>query len=475
MSAVLPSTEMQKVAPRRRAGAMPSRPRILFVAMQSSIHAARWIDCIADLGWDLHIFGMDDHPPNPNLRAVTLHMPVPGVNAPPPRPPLRDRVLNLAWRLRHDPRSAIASVERRLREALRQRSPAPSEPPKLTTRYFVPDDFSPELSETVPLGATGRTVHRRYAPSVLASVIKLVQPDLIHSMEFQHNAYRVAAARDLIGAEQFPPWLATNWGSDIYLFGREPEHAAEIRRVLAAADLYSCECHRDLGLARDFGYAGPDLPVLPNSGGMDLDYIARLRDPAPPSRRKLIMIKGYDHFAGRAMTSLAVLEHFQEKLRGYEVVLFSSGARPRARALELRASGRLNIRVIDWATHEEILRHFGRARLYMGISISDAISTSVLEAMAMGAFPIQTNTSCCEEWFTGGVGGFAIPPDDFALICDRFGRALEDDALVDNAAAVNLATVRARLALEVIVPQVQAFYRQAFEHLGAKAAGRQGA
>ena len=61
--------------------------------------------------------------------------------------------------------------------------------------------------------------------------------------------------------------------------------------------------------------------------------------------------------------------------------------------------------MIDFAEHEEIMWNFGQSRIYLGISISDAISTSVLESMAMGCFPIQTNTSCCEEWFEfiGGV------------------------------------------------------------------------
>ncbi len=293
-------------------------------------------------------------------------------------------------------------------------------------------------------------------------------------MEFQHNAYRVLAARSLVAGAKFPPWLATNYGSDIYLFGHDPLHAAEIRRVLAAADLYSCECHRDLSLARDFGYQGPDLPVLPNSGAMDMAHIAALRGAEPPSRRKLIMVKGYQHFAGRALTALSVLERLSPKLEGYTVVLYSMTAETRARALQLQASGIFDIKLIDWASHDEILRHFGRARFYLGISLSDAISTSVLEAMAMGAFPIQTNTSCCEEWFEDGVSGFAVPPDDVDLISERVVRALEDDALVDRAAEINLATIRSRLSEEVIKPRVIDFYHQAFTHLQRQTADAPG-
>jgi len=208
--------------------------------------------------------------------------------------------------------------------------------------------------------------------------------------------------------------------------------------------------------------------VLPNSGAIEMAQIAALRDPSPPSRRKQIMVKGYDHFAGRAMTSLAVLEYLQEKLRGYTVVLYSAGRRPRARALQLKAAGILHIRVIDWATHDQMVQEFGRSRIYLGISIADGISTSVLEAMAMGAFPIQTNTSCCEEWFEDGCGGFSVQPDDFQQICQRVGQALDDNVLVDQAAELNLETIRTRAAKEVIVPRVREFYRLALaERLGS--------
>ncbi len=299
-----------------------------------------------------------------------------------------------------------------------------------------------------------------YGPEVLAALIDQLQPHLIHSMEFQHASYLVLAAKDLVRGPM-PRWLATNWGSDIYHFGKSPEHARQIRRLCKAIDLYSCECHRDLRLGREFGYRGPDLPVIPNSGGINIDRTTSLRGHQPPSKRKLIMVKGYDHFAGRAMTSLAVLERFTTELRDYTIVMFSVGARPRVRALELAASGTLDIKVVDWATHDEILHYFGQARLYLGISASDAISTSVLEAMVMGAFPVQTDTSCCTEWFIPDVSGFAVPVDDFEVICDRFQRALTDDALVDEAAPTNFEIIESRLAIQNFMPKMSAFYTQA--------------
>lgn len=446
------------------------RPRILFVAMHHSVHAARWIEALLDAGFDLHLYPVDPAPPHAYIRGLTFHVPTP------PSPVEAAPSVSISRRaarfLRHvlkDPSDAI----RLLREKLPRHAASPPEPelpPRggnpLRVRPVPFDGDDPQAR--VRLGRpdeSEETIMALHGPQMLAEVIADVQPDLIHSLEFQHNAYLVLAARDLMLAENpsrgFPRWLATNWGSDIYYFGRDEAHARQIRRVCEAVDLYSCECRRDLALGRSFGYQGPELPILANSGGIDVDAAQRLRDQTPPSQRKLIMVKGYDHFAGRAMVSLAVLERFADRLKDYEIVMFSVGARPRARALELKAAGVLNIRVIDLATHDEILECFGRARAYLAVSISDGISTSVLEAMLMGAFPIQTNTSCCEEWFVQGETGFAVSPDDFEEICARFERALTDDTLVDEAAVRNLEIIRSRLDQSVMTPAIRDFYRQA--------------
>jgi glycosyltransferase involved in cell wall biosynthesis len=180
------------------------------------------------------------------------------------------------------------------------------------------------------------------------------------------------------------------------------------------------------------------------------------------------MVKGYDHFAGRALVSLDVLAGMARELKGYEILVYSATGRTHRRVAELRAAGELDIRVLDWCTHDRMLQYFGHARLYLGVSISDGISTSALDAMAMGAFPIQTNTSCCGEWFEDGSGGLLIAPDYPAGIATALRRALAEDALVDRAAELNAGVVRERLAVEVITPKVRDFYDQAFGHLAAR-------
>lgn len=409
-----------------------TKPRILFVGMQSSPHVARWIEMIADRGWDLHLFPINAVPPTDSLCGVTLHRPQFAEPRPedsqerPPPPFARAR----APGLRVEP-FPVALGDIGGIEALR--------------------------AGRVPLGQSGRTAPLMQGPGALAAVIRELKPDLIHSLEFQHAGYLVLQAK-LRTHEPFPLWIATNWGSDIFHFGHDPAHRAEITRMLAEVDFYSCECHRDILLARDFGYTGPVLPVLPNTGGFDLEHIAALGSDVPPSARRCIMVKGYQHFAGRATTTLDVLVSLADRLQDYKIILYSVGHEPLQRAQQLIAQGILNIQIVGAASHDDMLRSFAASRLYIGTSVSDAISTSVLEAMAMGTFPIQTNTSCCEEWFDDGVGGFITTPHDVELIRQRILTALEDDALVDEAARVNAETVRKRLDRAKLAPRMAAFY-----------------
>jgi glycosyltransferase involved in cell wall biosynthesis len=58
---------------------------------------------------------------------------------------------------------------------------------------------------------------------------------------------------------------------------------------------------------------------------------------------------------------------------------------------------------------------FKIAKIYLGCSESDGISTSFLEAISHGVYPIQTNTSCADEWLTKGIRASLVPLDQEAI------------------------------------------------------------
>ncbi|NCO02872.1 MAG: glycosyltransferase [Alphaproteobacteria bacterium] len=302
----------------------------------------------------------------------------------------------------------------------------------------------------------------------LTQTIKFYKPDIIHSLEFQSAGYLCLKARKKIGAS-FPTWIATNWGSDIYLFRHLKDHHATIKEILSLADFYSAECQRDYDISSEIGMRAKPLPVIPNSGGLHLNKIDGLRSEKKTSQRDLIMVKGYQMVFGRTLNILKSLEEVMDviKEKNYRLCFFSVTA-DISLSIELFAEKyALDVEIIPLeqsVPHEQILARQANARCYIGASISDGISTSMLESMAMGAFPIQTCTSCANEWVENGITGFIPECDDISGMASMIKIALTNDDLVDKAAQLNWDTICKRADYKDIAIIAHSFYQTAYNH-----------
>jgi glycosyltransferase involved in cell wall biosynthesis len=387
--------------------------RILFVAMNDSVHTARWISQIADQGWELYLFPVQQRYPHPMLRNITVF----GATI--------RRAAYLDKSVRYLRRSSIP---------------------------FYRDTRESRIAHQVT------DQHKEMA---LLRAIRSIQPDIIHTLEFQHAGYLALNVKKNMG-DKFPTWIATNWGSDIYLFGKLAEHRQPIREVLQNCDYYSCECQRDIQLARDMGFQGQVLPVWPNAGGLKIEHAASFRQPGPVSDRKNIILKGNQGLFGRALVAFQAFRLCQKILKDYTIIVYYASEETSIAARLFMQETGIQVQLIPQSTHEEILSLFGKARIYIGLSISDGISTSLLEAMVMGAFPIQSCTACADEWIAEGESGLLVPPEDPERIAAAIRRVLADDTLVDRAAAINARTAAERLDYSIIKPQVIKMYRDIF-------------
>lgn len=390
--------------------------RILFVAFPGSIHAVRWIRQLSDQGWDIHLFPADNGVLHPEFKNITTY----GFSSFRPRgidPSVRWQQL---WPRRGTSRLSI-----------------------LASR------FSPRLLD--------RSVW-------LARLIRKVKPDIIHSLELQTAGYLTLAARKHFSIdEEFPTWAVTNWGSDVYLYGRLPEYAKKIRAILSACDYYLCECQRDVGLAHSFGLKGEVLPLCPGSGGFEIESMRSMRAPGPTSARRVIALKGYQNWAGRTLVGLRAIEMCADVLQGYTVKIYLGTEDVKLAGDLFTAKTGIPVEMAGiegkLLKNSDILRLHGSARISIGLSISDAISISLLEAMIMGSFPIQSDTSCANEWLTNGESGIIVPAEDPCPVADAIRRAVLDDELVDRAAEINAQVTRERIDTSVIQPQVVEMYK----------------
>lgn len=388
--------------------------KILIVAFTESIHTVRWINQIIDQGWDIRLFSSVDN----GVISSELK---------------KTKVYQTFYSNKYKKNKDV----------------------KITGIPVFSYDFA------IGFRFALKKFFPKYREWYLKWVIKKFKPDIIHSMEIQHAGYLVNEVKKKWKGK-FPKWIVTNWGSDIYFFGQLKEHKPKIREVLSCGDFYSCECQRDVGLAKQFGLKSQILPVFPNSGGFDLKKISVLRQKGKPSLRQTIVLKGYQDMFGRALVGLDALRICGKSLKDYKLIIYSAPLEVTVAAKLLVQSLGLKLKILPLrSSHQEILKAHGQARISIGLSVSDAISTMVLEAMAMGSFPIQTNTSCADEWIENGKTGFLVPPENPEIIAKAIRTALADNQLVDGAAKINLHTIRQRADNKLIKKKIVAFYQDA--------------
>jgi glycosyltransferase involved in cell wall biosynthesis len=309
---------------------------------------------------------------------------------------------------------------------------------------------------TIPIWSLDVILGNRLRGFIVSYISKKHKSDYIHALELNHAGY-IASKASGFGLATNTRIISTNWGSDIYWFQKYERHQKQIIELMKVSHFYSAECHRDLALATKYGFEGKFLEVSPNAGGIPTEFLSR--DLVPPSGRSVILVKGYETFVGRASIALDAISEISNELKDYEVILYSANQKTIRSVRRIRKETNLNIRAIPKKrlTHSEMLNLFGKARAYVGVSLSDGISTSLLEAMAMGAYPIQTNTSCAEEWIEDGITGKLIGPNQ-EEVKNSILHALNNDSLVDQASVVNRQKIEAKCNEEQIKLKSLKFY-----------------
>ncbi len=291
----------------------------------------------------------------------------------------------------------------------------------------------------------------------LKNVYNSIQPNIIHALEIQGAGYLVSSM--LKESKRPDRAIITNWGSDLFFFGQITSERAKIIECLNYFTHYSAECQRDYELALRYEFKGQMLPCMPNGGGIEL---AQITAPSPlSSSRNLLLVKAYGGTFGLGDISIAITERVLEILPDPKVFFYSvtEDLEVKIQALIAKFPGRVEYSTVrKGLSHETLIQKFKIARCYLGMSRSDGISTSFLEAITYGSFPIQTDTSCAAEWINLGVIGLVVSPDEQVQIVTKICEVFLDDNLVDSAQLANNNLAKQYLSFEYLKSISQTFY-----------------
>jgi glycosyltransferase involved in cell wall biosynthesis len=272
--------------------------------------------------------------------------------------------------------------------------------------------------------------------SIALAIIQFVyKPRIIHYQEMQHGGYILLPIKKRLG-KFGGKIIGSTWGSDLKFFAYTSDHFARIQELLLLTDILTGERPDEREELSLFNYSGEFVAPVYISIGSRKDHV---KEPIKPSERKTILIRGYQHDQGRALNALKALETVGDDLNNYTIKIFSTQKSPSVRfpAQILKMRMKLKIELLPQMNHREFLKHFKETRIYIGLSETDGLSTSMVESMEYGAFPIQSENSAANSFIEHTKSGFIVDPWDLPAITQAIKIAIADNDLVDKAAVLN--------------------------------------
>ncbi len=275
----------------------------------------------------------------------------------------------------------------------------------------------------------------------LAKTIRKWKPDIVFSLKMQNDGYTVSEAKNLLGVDFRAKWIHFNWGTDIEFFGKHPdyldEHLPKIKRLLSLCDFHVADCMRDVRQAVNYGFRGRSLGMCLANGGYDLNVLSEIREKVT-KKRDVILIKGRQgSFVGKAFNILEALHRIPHVASHYKIKVIMSDSETRGAANILSQIDKIKYEVLPRLPYQELLALFATSRMAISASDVDGTPSFLTEAMAMGALPIHSDMDSVREWITDGENGLLFQVDDITALASCIERAHGDEHLIESARAIN--------------------------------------
>lgn len=425
-------------------------PRILFIGFPETSHTTSWIELLTGTGFEARLFGLPSGLP-PKDFPFPSYATIPVGSVDPARqitqvfPPVSEngQLLQSALRL-------------------------------MTTITGRPGGRVRRLVHSGLSGLAGRM--ENHWPSsleaALARVIRDWRPDIIHTLGFEPSAYFYLRTRDEYDLHGIGRWVAqARGGPDLDLYRHLPEKMAQICDVFEACDHFICDNEQNYAFAFDNGLdhtkaETPGVGVVSGPGGLDVDELRSRWTKLPSQRpRRIVWPKTYETISSKGLPVLEALILAWNRIQPCEIDclwLVQDEIRIYFEKMlpdHIKAACTIHARL----PREEVLELLSDARIMLAPSLSDGIPNAMLEAMALGAFPIISplaTTLPVVENETNVLFARNLYPEEIA---EALVRAMNDDEMIDVAANANIERVTELADRKKVRARVIDFYRTVTE------------
>lgn len=240
---------------------------------------------------------------------------------------------------------------------------------------------------------------------------------------------------------RFRPYAIYAVGSDVLFANRFTRPV--LRRSLEAAAIVFANGEYLAGQTR---LLAPTANVRSLLIGVDTDFYTPKPSPLGPTR--LLCSRGFLPVYNNEALIRAVAE-LPDDTPPFHLTFTSAGPLlPHAKELAatiLTPTRRDQISFLGGVSDEEMHRQLAEAQIFLSVSRSDGTSTSLLEALSSGLFPILSDIPQNREWITdSSANGLLVDPDDPAGLAAAIHSVLLDDEQRRRATTHNRSLVRTR-------------------------------
>ncbi len=316
-------------------------------------------------------------------------------------------------------------------------------------RYWIKQN-TPKLNNFI------NHFNQRDLDQIFESKLLEIKPDVVHSFVMYSACVPILKVM-----KKHPEikWIYSAWGNDLFFYQKENQKLRDMKCILPKLDYMFADCARDYQIAKSHGFKGGYLGTYPTGGGYEFEVY----DPyiKPFSQRKIILIKGYQHKFGRCNKVLEALSMIKEQLADHEIIVFAASKTVLEYSKEKHLDIWKNLTIYGQLTQNEILEFMGKSQIYIGNSISDGMPNTLLEAIIMGAFPIQSNPGgATAEIILDGENGLLIEnPENAEEIRNLIERAISDKGFLKEGIEYNFINIKPKLERETVKKQVLEKYR----------------
>lgn len=291
---------------------------------------------------------------------------------------------------------------------------------------------------------------RRAAPR-LRALIQEVKPDLVHAMRVPYEGMLAADAYTGV------PLIVSIWGNDFTLHGPStPLMRHYTRWTMQVVDGLHSDCHRDVRLAREWGFSvdKPSL-VAPGNGGIRTDVFYPpenlVEEPVILNPRGMRPYVRNDCFF--KAIPLVLKEHPNAKFLCTSMA-GASQAIQWTKELGIESA----VELLPSIPNAEMANVYRRTQVLVSPSIHDGTPNTLLEGMACGCFPLAGDLESIREWITPNENGSLFDSNDPQSIADAIVHALENKSLRIKAAGLNKEIISARAEYKMNMQRADEFY-----------------